>query len=87
MNKKIESKGNFNLGQPSVITTLTLIFIVLKCTNNIDWTWWWVFSPMWIFWGAIVIIFIAAITADLGVTALEKVIGKKDEGNSKGGQR
>jgi len=27
---------------------LTLIFIVLKLTGNIDWSWWWVLSPIWI---------------------------------------
>ena len=25
--------------------TLILIFIVLKVTNNVGWSWWWVFSP------------------------------------------
>lgn len=27
---------------------LFLIFLVLKLTNNIDWSWWWVTSPLWI---------------------------------------
>ena len=34
-----------NLGLPTIIT---LIFLVLKLTKNIDWSWWWVFSPIWI---------------------------------------
>lgn len=25
---------------------LTIIFVVLKLTNTIDWSWWWVLSPM-----------------------------------------
>ena len=29
-------------------TILFLIFLVLKLTNHIDWSWWWVFSPLWI---------------------------------------
>lgn len=28
--------------------TLTIAFIVLKLTGYIDWSWWWVWSPMWI---------------------------------------
>ena len=28
--------------------TLTLVFIVLKLCKVIDWSWWWVFSPLWI---------------------------------------
>jgi hypothetical protein len=27
---------------------LTVAFIVLKLTEVIDWSWWWVLSPLWI---------------------------------------
>lgn len=27
---------------------LTLIFITLKLTGYIAWSWWWVLSPLWI---------------------------------------
>ena len=27
---------------------LFLIFLVLKLTGHIDWSWWWVTSPLWI---------------------------------------
>ena len=27
---------------------LTLIFVVLKLCNVIDWSWWWVLCPIWI---------------------------------------
>ena len=27
---------------------LTILFIGLKLTNNIDWSWLWVLSPLWI---------------------------------------
>lgn len=27
---------------------LTIAFIVLKLTNMITWSWWWVLSPIWI---------------------------------------
>jgi hypothetical protein len=29
-------------------TILFLIFMVLKLTNHIDWSWWWITSPLWI---------------------------------------
>lgn len=29
-------------------TILLCTFLVLKVTNYIDWSWWWVFSPVWI---------------------------------------
>ena len=40
--KKVKNSG---IG---FISALTLIFIVLKLTNNINWSWIWVLSPIWI---------------------------------------
>lgn len=28
--------------------TLLAIFITLKLTDNIDWSWWWVLAPIWV---------------------------------------
>jgi hypothetical protein len=33
---------------PGFLGTLCLIFITLKLTNYIDWSWWWVLAPIWI---------------------------------------
>jgi len=30
------------------IGLLTIVFIVLKLIGKIDWSWWWVLSPVWI---------------------------------------
>jgi hypothetical protein len=38
-----ESSGGIGLGM-----VLFLIFLVLKLTETIDWSWWWVTSPLWI---------------------------------------
>jgi hypothetical protein len=27
---------------------LFIVFMVLKLTKNIDWSWWWVTSPLWL---------------------------------------
>jgi hypothetical protein len=27
---------------------LFLIFMTLKLTGNIDWSWWWITAPLWI---------------------------------------
>lgn len=36
---------------------LTLLFIGLKLTNYIDWSWWWILSPIWgVFAFAIIIV-------------------------------
>jgi hypothetical protein len=46
---------------------LFVVFLVLKLTKTIDWSWWWVTSPLWIpvlvFWvliltlGVVIILF------------------------------
>jgi len=41
------------------VGVLTIVFIILKLLNKIDWSWWWVLSPMWI--SAIVGIFVILI--------------------------
>jgi hypothetical protein len=43
---------------------LFLIFMTLKLTGNIDWSWWWVTSPLWIpFIAAAVILGIVGVIA------------------------
>ena len=41
----MESKNSGGLG---IAEILTLIFIVLKLTGTIKWSWVWVLSPIWI---------------------------------------
>ncbi len=45
---------------------LTVLFVGLKLTNHIDWSWWWVLSPMWI----------TAVTVFLLATVLTVLEGK-----------
>lgn len=39
------SKSN-NSGGIGVLYLLTIVFVVLKLCNVIDWSWWWVLSPV-----------------------------------------
>jgi hypothetical protein len=39
-------------------TALQIVFIVLRLTHNIMWSWWWVMSPTWIMSG-LALIFLA----------------------------
>ena len=38
----------------SLSIILFIVFLILKLTNVIDWSWWWITSPLWI--GAILAI-------------------------------
>jgi len=41
-------------------TLLTILFVGLKLTNQIDWSWWWVLSPLWISFGLIFVLLLLA---------------------------
>ena len=53
------SKGIGCGGFPAAL--LTVAFVVLKLCNVIEWSWWWVISPLWIYAGLSVIVFIIAL--------------------------
>lgn len=40
---------------------LTLVFIALKLTGFISWSWWWVLSPIWISAGIVLAIGLIAL--------------------------
>ena len=40
---------------------LTIVFIVLKLCDVIDWAWWWVLSPIWITATVVLAIFLVAL--------------------------
>jgi hypothetical protein len=49
------------------ISLLTILFIGLKLTGYITWSWWWVLSPIWI--GILVVLVIMVIVVALKVWA------------------
>lgn len=44
MSEKSSNSG----GGIGFVGMLTIVFIVLKLTGYINWSWWWVLSPIWI---------------------------------------
>lgn len=57
---------------------LTIVFIVLKLTNVINWSWLWVLSPVWIEFALV----IAIVLIGIGVTYLiiKPIKNRKDNG-------
>jgi hypothetical protein len=41
------SNKNNNGSGISFLSLLTVLFVGLKLTDNIDWSWWWVLAPLW----------------------------------------
>jgi len=51
------SKSTSHVGGIGFTGLLTIVFITLKLIDKIDWSWWWVLSPLWIH-AAIVTLFL-----------------------------
>lgn len=54
---KKEDNANAN-GGIGFAGLLTIAFVVLKLCHVIDWSWWWVLSPVWISLGLAVLILV-----------------------------
>jgi Flp pilus assembly protein TadB len=80
------TKGKTNARQATeagglgLVGSLTALIICLKLTGVINWSWWWVFSPVWFAgaFGAVVI----AIGVLLLVTGLAKKGKQKEQGTN-----
>ncbi len=61
-----DTKTQASSGGISFGGLLTIVFITLKLCHVIDWSWWWVLSPLWISLGLVVIL-LGGILAFAGV--------------------
>ena len=53
------SKENTTIvGGNGVFGLLFITFLVLKLTNVINWSWWWVTAPLWVPLGFVAIVFV-----------------------------
>ena len=68
------SNSKSSSGGLGVSSILLIIFIVLKATKLIDWSWWWVFSPVWI---PLLLLVVFGILY-LIVSAIASAIGKRE---------
>ena len=47
-------------GVAVIFGLLTIVFITLKLTGYIDWSWWWVLSPIWAALLIVALVFVGA---------------------------
>ena len=55
---------------------LFIVFLVLKLTNVINWSWWWVTAPLWIPVSIVLVVLFIAI-AILGIIAIIELASLK----------
>lgn len=56
--RNVSSSSSSGIG---FVGLLTVLFIALKLTGYIAWSWWWVLSPIWISFIVGVAVFIGAV--------------------------
>ena len=64
-------KNNTSSSGIGLSGVLLIVFIVLKLVGTIDWSWWWVLSPLWI---DLVIYLLVVVGATIYVGRQEKKI-------------
>ena len=69
MTKQNENKTSGSMG---ISTVLFIVFLVLKLTGVISWSWWWVTAPLWI--PTIFVVIIITI-----ICIARKIIKKKEK--------
>ena len=52
-------ESNNSSGGIGFLGLLAIVFIVLKLIDKIDWSWWWVLSPLWIPFSIILVLLLA----------------------------
>ena len=62
-------------GGMGITTILFIIFLVLKLTGNIDWSWLWVTSPVWIPWIFVLLLVAIVIPASDESHGIKMVFG------------
>ena len=54
-NINVSSSSSGGIG---FVSLLTIVFIVLKLLGKINWSWWWVLSPLWIDFCLVMLIYL-----------------------------
>jgi len=70
--KNKSKETNFN----SIIPILTIIFVIFKLTGIINWSWWWVFSPLLIPLTVVVIVWLICLFLAIIEILIKKARGK-----------
>lgn len=73
-----KNSNNSKAGGIGFLGLLTLIFITLKLTHFIEWSWLWVLAPIWIPTALVVVILVIAL-----IVLLVKEVAKRSEADTR----
>ena len=63
-------------GGIGLCSLLTVLFVGLKLCTQIDWSWWWVLSPLWIPWAITFVVIGVLVVIVVALKVLEKICAK-----------
>lgn len=78
--KQNDVHGGKSAGGIGFVGLLTIAFVVLKLCKVIDWSWWWVWSPIWISAG---IVTLTLLISAIVIITVDKTRKHKKKGNNK----
>lgn len=55
---------------------LTVLFVALKLCGKIDWSWWWVLSPLWLPWAIAFAVMGAIVMVAVAIQVAARVFGE-----------
>jgi membrane protein YdbS with pleckstrin-like domain len=61
-----------NSQRSSLAGTVFIVFLILKLVGVIDWSWWWVTSPLWISIALFVVVLLVTLMAVSLIKLLKK---------------
>jgi hypothetical protein len=68
---QVNVSGGMGLG-----SVLFIVFLVLKLTEVIAWSWWWVTAPLWIPFAIMIVIFVVVLVFGGLFVVLKALCGK-----------
>ena len=69
--QQVNVSGGMGLG-----SILFIVFLVLKLTEVIAWSWWWVTAPLWIPFAIMIVIFVVVLVFGGLFVVLKALCGK-----------
>lgn len=73
-----QNASNNSSGGIGFVGLLTIVFVTLKLVGKIDWSWWWVLSPIWTSTGLVIgiLLIFGAIALSSGGSSYQRRVGR-----------
>lgn len=68
-------RPGYDVGIMHLPPLLFLLFLTLKLTDVVDWSWWWITAPLW--GSAVLTLLVAGVFLWLHVRAMRRITGQK----------